>query len=244
MQNSDFNVSEYSVFVSNKLILSNLNISLCIGECCVVLGKNGAGKTSLFDSLFDIIPNIGLINLLQYNNSTEKNWLQMKNIMGYSGRSVQFMEYLDVETNIRFISQLYNISFKVSEKKMNDFFEYFSINMKIKKQKFGELSSGEMKLVGLCASVIHDPFLIIWDEPYSGLDVIMHNKLTAKIIELKKKNKILLISSHEMHSIKEISSKILIIDQGKQLFFDTLEKFCLDDNSVNSLLRYISPSNA
>ena len=190
--------------------LINVSFSLKQGDIVGFLGPNGAGKTTLMKIITSTLKqDIG--DVIVFGNNTLTNDIVTKNNIGYLAENNPLYKEMDVNEYLYFIAELY----KTKNKKE-------IINSLIKKtglenertKKIEQLSKGFKQRVGIAASLINDPKVLILDEPTTGLDPNQLIEIRNLIKELGKE-KIVLLSTHILQEIPKICNHIIIINKGK-----------------------------
>ena len=202
--------------------LKNLNLELEQGEIFVLLGPNGAGKTTtlkLIAGLFQ--PTHGQIYI--NNISLRDEPLKAKALTGYIPDEPFIYNKLTGREFINFIAGIYNIKKEKYQDRMNVLFKKLDIGAWI--DDFSETYSHGMKQkVVMCQLFLHNPDLILIDEPLVGLDPKSSKTIRETFLELKAHNKTLFICTHTLSFAKEIASRIGIISGGELKFIGNLEQ--------------------
>lgn len=192
--------------------LSSVSISVKEASIFGLLGPNGAGKTTL----------IRIINQITAPDSGELffNGRRMKANdiyqIGYLPEERGLYKKMKVGEQALYLAQLKGMSKKDALKSLKYWFEKFEIQAWWGK-KVEELSKGMAQKVQFITTVIHQPKLLIFDEPFSGFDPINANLLKNEILELKKKGTTIIFSTHNMSSVEEICDHIALINQSKKI---------------------------
>ena len=189
-------------------VLNNISLELKKGEITGLLGVNGAGKSTLIRILagyYDDWDGQISMNGLDY----KKNLKEIKKITGYLPENNPLYKEMYVEEYLKFIISLYRI--KVDN--YNEIIEKTGLSDVLKK-KISTLSKGFKQRIGIASSIIHNPLLLLLDEPISGLDPLQLNEIRGLIKDLSK-NKIILFSSHILQEIDLVCDKIIIINKGE-----------------------------
>jgi len=189
-------------------VLNNISLELKKGEITGLLGVNGAGKSTLIRILagyYDDWDGQISMNGLNY----KKNLKEIKKITGYLPENNPLYKEMYVEEYLKFIISLYRI--KVEN--YNEIIEKTGLSDVLKK-KISTLSKGFKQRIGIASSIIHNPLLLLLDEPISGLDPLQLNEIRGLIKDLSK-NKIILFSSHILQEIDLVCDKIIIINKGE-----------------------------
>tara|TARA_Y100000389_G_scaffold200712_1_gene241745 strand:- start:118 stop:819 length:702 start_codon:yes stop_codon:yes gene_type:complete len=190
--------------------LIDVSFSLKKGDIVGFLGPNGAGKTTLMKIITSIIkPDSGDITINGYD--TQKNEISTKRQIGYLAENNPLYKDMLVTEYLDFIASLYEIENK--KDKVKEIIKKTGLESEIKK-KIEELSKGYKQRVGIAAALVHDPNVLILDEPTTGLDP---NQLIEirKLIQEIGQEKIVLLSTHILQEIPKICNHIIIINKGR-----------------------------
>ena len=190
--------------------LIDVSFSLKKGDVVGFLGPNGAGKTTLMKIITSIIkPDSGDITINGYD--TQKNEISTKRQIGYLAENNPLYKDMLVTEYLDFIASLYEIENK--KDKVKEIIKKTGLESEIKK-KIEELSKGYKQRVGIAAALVHDPNVLILDEPTTGLDP---NQLIEirKLIQEIGQEKIVLLSTHILQEIPKICNHIIIINEGR-----------------------------
>lgn len=203
-------VKNLTKFFGIKKVVDNVSFSVENGKILGVLGKNGAGKSTTFRMILNILePDEGEVF---YNG--EKIDSKVSDKIGYLPEVGSLIDSYTVYEQCMYYGKMKSMSEEQIKKNMFDLLERFSIveyaNMKIK-----ELSKGNKQKIQFIISILHDPDLIILDEPFSGLDPVSVEYFKNVILELKEKGKTIIFSSHIMSQVEMLCEDVLIIDKGK-----------------------------
>jgi ABC-2 type transport system ATP-binding protein len=196
----------------NHLALDNVNITIPENSIYGLLGPNGAGKTTL----------IRIINRI---TAPDKGEVLLKgrplkpedvNIIGYLPEERGLYKKMKVGEQALYLAQLKGLSKRDALKKLKYWFEKFEIQAWWDK-KVEELSKGMAQKVQFITTILHEPELLIFDEPFSGFDPINANMLKEEILELKKKGATIIFSTHNMGSVEELCDHITLINKSKNI---------------------------
>ncbi|MFZ1705531.1 MAG: ATP-binding cassette domain-containing protein [Saprospiraceae bacterium] len=177
-----------------------------------LLGPNGAGKTSLIR----IITRITAADEGSVLLHGEKLHALHPAKIGYMPEERGLYKKMKVGEHLIYLAQLKGLTYKEAKLKLNGWMKKFDITDWWDK-KIGDLSKGMQQKVQFIATVVHDPTLIILDEPFSGLDPINTNLIKDEIYALKKKGVSILFSTHRMEQVEEICEQIVLINKGKKI---------------------------
>lgn len=205
-------VKNISYKEKDKQILSNINLSINEGECFAILGPNGAGKTTLMELMLSLIrPTKGEIKFFG------KEFEDIKGKIGVLFETPPLFYYAKVNEIIEYLALIY----KVKKKRIRKVVERLEME-EIFKREVRKLSKGERKKVGLLASLLNDPLILILDEPTSGMDPFIREKIWEI---LKSKERTIIFSTHIWEEAEKYADRVLLLDRGKVLAVDSPSNF-------------------
>ncbi len=207
-----FSTKEVSKSYSNHIALDKVSIDVRQGEIFGLLGPNGAGKTTLIRIINQIIaPDSGQI----FFDGEE---LKPKHVydIGYLPEERGLYKKMKVGEQAIYLSELKGLKKNEAKKRLDYWFDRFSISDWWDK-KVEELSKGMQQKVQFITTILHEPKLLIFDEPFSGFDPINADILKKEILELKSKGATIIFSTHNMESVEEICDSIALIDNSKKI---------------------------
>ena len=199
--------------------LSEVNISVPKGSIYGLLGPNGAGKTTL----------MRIINQITAPDSGEVIFdgvkLQKDHIsyIGYMPEERGLYKKMKVGEQVLYLAQLKGMPYKEANAKLKFWFKKLDIFSWWNK-KVEELSKGMAQKIQFVVTVIHDPKLLIFDEPFSGFDPINASIIRKEILELRDSGKTIIFSTHRMESVEEICDHIGLINKSKTIFEGPIEE--------------------
>tara|TARA_B100001939_G_scaffold89576_1_gene76746 strand:+ start:628 stop:1326 length:699 start_codon:yes stop_codon:yes gene_type:complete len=193
----------------NQEALSNISFSLNKGDIVGFLGPNGAGKTTLMKIITSTLKQDSG-EVIVFGKSTISEEIETKSVIGYLAEHNPLYKEMNVIEYLQFIASLYKIKdFNIIENIIS------KTGLKNEKtKKIEALSKGYKQRVGIAASLIHNPKLLILDEPTTGLDPNQLVEIRNLITEIGK-DKIVLLSTHILQEIPKICNHIIIINKGK-----------------------------
>lgn len=216
---------------SNHLALNKVNLAVNEGSIYGLLGPNGAGKTTLIRIINQIIaPDNGEIF---FNNHK----LKASDVfdIGYLPEERGLYRKMKVGEQAIYFAQLKGLSRSDAISRLKDWFEKFEIQAWWDK-KVEELSKGMQQKIQFVTTVIHEPKLLIFDEPFSGFDPINANIMKQEILELQKKGATIIFSTHNMESVEELCTHITLINESVSLLegpMDTIRRnYSLDEYEI------------
>ena len=192
--------------------LSEVSIQVPKGSIFGLLGPNGAGKTTLIRIINQItIPDAGEVIL----DGELLNPKHIQNI-GYLPEERGLYKSMKVGEQALYLAQLKGLSYKEAKKRLNYWFEKFEIGHWWDK-KIQELSKGMAQKIQFIVTVLHQPKLLIFDEPFSGFDPINANLIKDEILQLRDEGATVIFSTHRMESVEELCDHIALIHQSKKI---------------------------
>jgi len=197
---------------ANHVALNDVSISVEQGSVFGLLGPNGAGKTSLIRIINQITgPDKGEIFF-------DGKKLQQKDIsrIGYLPEERGLYKKMKVGEQAIYLAQLKGLSKSDARKKLKYWFDKFEIAAWWDK-KVEELSKGMQQKIQFIVTILHEPELLIFDEPFSGFDPINTNLLKQEILQLKKDGATIIFSTHNMESVEELCDDIALINNSKKI---------------------------
>ena len=196
------------------------------GEVFGLLGPNGAGKTTTMRMLATLInPDSGDATVGDF--SITKNPQNVRQNIGFLTNELKLDEYFTPNYLFDFFSELHGIPRDKSAERKNILFGKFGID-KFAEVKVGNLSQGMKQKTSLAISIVHDPDIIIFDEPTNGLDIITSKVVTDFLIELKKQGKSVILSTHIFTLAESLCDRIGIIINGKMVVCDSTKEVAGD----------------
>lgn len=201
----------------DKTALNNVSLAIPKGSVFGLLGPNGAGKTSLIRIINQItFPDSGDVLL-----DGEKLGPQHIRHIGYMPEERGLYKTMKVGGQALYLAQLKGISREEAKKQLHYWFEKLEISDWWNK-KIQELSKGMAQKIQFVVTVLHQPKLLIFDEPFSGFDPVNANIIKDEILELKKKGSTIIFSTHRMESVEEMCDEIALIHKSNKLLDGTL----------------------
>ncbi|HET54231.1 MAG TPA: ABC transporter ATP-binding protein [Ignavibacteria bacterium] len=185
------------------------------GETIGLVGNNGAGKTTMFKILLDLINiNTGNININGQSILVNDDW---KSNLGAFISTDYLIPYLTPLEYFKFVGTLSGIDNNSIRRKLNYFRNFLSNDIfNLKKKLIRDFSEGNQVKIGIVATLLPEPDIIILDEPFFGLDPSSQIVLKAILNKLSQENsKIIIISSHDLQHVSEICSRVIILEDGR-----------------------------
>lgn len=199
--------------------VNNLSFQIPDGKILGLIGQNGAGKTTTFRLILDFLTqDSGTVN---WNGQRldEKSY----NIIGYLPEERGLYPKVSIQDQLIYFAELRGKTKKEIEPKIDEWMEKFQVKGK-KTDKVKALSKGNQQKVQLISTLIHEPKLIILDEPFSGLDPVNAELLKNSIIDLKDTGSCVIFSSHNMDNVEKICDHLIMLKNGKTALNGTVQE--------------------
>lgn len=210
-------IENVSKTFSNKKVVDNISLELNKPGVFGLLGTNGAGKTTTIRMLLGIIKKDS--GTITWN---DKNVTRKSVNFGYLPEERGIYPKTKVIEQLKYFANLRGISNEKAIKIINEWAKKLKIEEYLQ-MPAEKLSKGNQQKVQFLTAIIHDPELIVLDEPFSGLDPVNTEMLKKIIIDLVKNGKYIIMSTHEMHTIEQFCSDILILNKGKTVLKGNLK---------------------
>ena len=210
-------VSQISKSFKGVKVVDSVSFNIVKGEIFGMVGPNGAGKTTTIRMLMDIIkPDSGEIKILgeHINENT-------KNVIGYLPEERGLYKKLTVTESLYYLASLKNMRRSQARDRATQLLERVNM-LPHKDKKTEELSHGMGQLIQFIATILHNPELVILDEPFAALDPVNTQVLKDFIRELRSQGKAVIMSTHMMNQVEELSDRILMINKGRAVLYGSL----------------------
>ena len=196
----------------SKVAVKDLSLSIEAGQMFGLLGPNGAGKTSSIRMMMGItMPDSGRVEL--FGKPFERSSLDR---VGYLPEERGLYKKMKVIDQLIFFGQLHGLGKEEARKRAVDWATRMEIADALDK-KTQELSKGMQQKIQFIATLLHDPGLVVMDEPFSGLDPVNATLLQDALLELKANGKAILFSTHRMDQVEKLCDSICLIDSGQSV---------------------------
>ena len=202
---------------ANSKVVDNISFDVAPGEIFGLIGPNGAGKTTTIRMIMDIIkPDSGQIKVLgaSLNEKT-------KDSIGYLPEERGLYKKLTIAKSTQYIAALKGITAQQAKERTQKLLERIDL-VAHQHKKTEELSRGMSQMVQFIITIIHEPELIILDEPFANLDPVNTQLLKEIIFELKSQEKAIILSTHRMNEIEELCDRVFMINKGRGVLYGEL----------------------
>ncbi|MHC1706808.1 MAG: ABC transporter ATP-binding protein [Bacteroidales bacterium] len=206
-------IKELTKAYGEQVVLNINDLTISKGESFGLVGNNGAGKTTMFRCVLDLIrPSSGSVFSKGEDVAKKESWKK------YTGSYLDdgfLIDFLTPEEYFRFVADVYGLSDGDLQQFYLDFEEFFNNEILGKKKLIRDLSSGNRQKIGIASALMPKPEVLVLDEPFNSLDPSTQIRLKNLLNKLKLMNSItMLISSHDLNHITEVCDRIVILHEG------------------------------
>ncbi|WP_461615480.1 ABC transporter ATP-binding protein [Clostridium sp. Marseille-QA1073] len=225
-------VKNLSKSFKNIKAVDNISFTVNKGEIVGLLGENGAGKTTTLRMIATMLkPTEGTANINGFD--ILKNSSKVRSEIGILfGGEVGLYDRLTARENIKYFAMLNGLSEEQANENIKNLMEVFEMDEYIDR-RVGKFSRGMKQRVAIARSIVHNPKVMLFDEPTIGLDVTASRTVQNFIFRCKKENKVIIFSSHSMREVEKLCDRVIIIHKGKIVeegtIIDLKEKYSNDD---------------
>ncbi|MCO5269822.1 MAG: ATP-binding cassette domain-containing protein [Brumimicrobium sp.] len=203
-------IENITKYYNHQLILNDISFTLEKGKIVGLLGPNGAGKTTLMRIINRIIQQD------KGHISFDEQLFKEKHLaeIGYLPEERGLYPSMTVEKQILFIGQLRGLTKSEARTQMEAWLNKFEI-ASWKKKRIEELSKGMAQKIQFICTVLHEPSILILDEPFSGFDPLNIELIRKELLSMKEKGKTIIISTHNMNNVEELCDEVILINKGE-----------------------------
>ncbi len=212
-------VTEISKSFGTKKAVDKVSFEVRPGEIFGLLGPNGAGKTTSLRIILDIFkPDSGKVSVFGGKMQEAK-----KNRIGYLPEERGLYQDIPLEQCLLYLASLKGLEKKLSQELIINYLKRFNL-LEYRKKKIKELSKGMQQKAQLITTLVHNPELIIIDEPFSALDPVNTQMVKDLLREQRDLGKTVVMCTHQMHQVEELCDRLVLIDQGKTILYGELSQ--------------------
>ena len=224
-------MKEAKVKSNKKIAVDQLSFTANQGEIYGLLGPNGAGKTTTLRCISTIIkPTSGKIYVAGHEVQEEAE--AVRNSIGFLTSDIKLDPQFSPDYMFDFFGRLHHVPKDVLKKRKEELFSYFGIT-EFSHKKMKELSTGMKQKAAIAVSLVHDPKIVIFDEPTNGLDIVTARKVTDYLKKLKEEGKLVIISTHIMSEAEKLCDRIGIIIDGTKVAEGTIRQLLEETKTEN-----------
>src|ERR1051325_2976840 len=197
-----------------------LSFDVMRGEIFGAIGPNGAGKTTTLKTLAGLLaPTEGTATV----GSLRVDDPEHKRRIGYLPEESALYEDMTPLSYLRFFARLYEVPRAIADKRIDDLLDQLKLEIRDQK-KIGDLSKGMKRKVAIARSLVHDPEMVIYDEPASGLDPVVSAYILDLVRSLRKQGKTVIFSAHNLYHVERICDRVLILRKGKAVAYGDMKR--------------------
>lgn len=195
------------------IAVDNINLSIEEGEIYGILGPNGAGKSTTISLICSLLnPSFGEIKIL--GEDIRKKSTIIKRNIGLVPQNIALYRNFTAYENVKFFGELYGLRGQELREAIDEALEFTGL-LEVKKKKAEEFSGGMLRRLNIACAIVHNPKILIMDEPTVGIDPQSRNNIMQAVKKLNKKGVTIIYTTHYMEEAENLCSKIAIIDNGK-----------------------------
>lgn len=216
--------------------LKHVSLHIEEGEVLGLLGENGAGKTTLLRAIATLLePTSGTINVASYDTVQQANEVK-KRIGVLFGSETGLYERLTARENLQYFGSLYGLGKHETKVRIDQLARMFGMRDYLDRKVSG-FSKGMRQKVAIARTILHDPDIVLFDEPTTGLDITSSNTFRQLVHQLKREGKTIVFSSHIVEEVTMLCDRVAMIHKGELVYEGTLEQLYAEEGSRD--LNYI-----
>jgi ABC-2 type transport system ATP-binding protein len=202
--------------------VDNVSFSARAGQITGYLGPNGSGKSTTMKIITGLLE-MTSGEIFFKGVPVQRDWIAFKHLLGYVPEEPHLYSHLSGLEYLWMVAQLRDLPVAVAIERIDGLLKLFSLHGD-RYASIAGYSKGMRQKVLLVAALMHNPDLILLDEPFSGLDIGSSLVLRSLIVELAARGKVVLFSSHELETVERVSSRVVILHRGKIVADDSVER--------------------
>ncbi len=200
--------------------VTDLDLKVYPGDVFGLLGPNGSGKSTTIKMILGLLfPTSGTVTMFGQAPSD----VAAKSRVGYLPEETHLYPFLNARETLDFYGRLFGLDRTERRQRIDELLEMVGL-ADVKRRRVGEYSKGMQRRLGLAQALINDPDLVVLDEPTSGLDPIGTRQVKDLLVELSRRGKTLLVSSHLLADVEQVCSRIMVLFGGKILAEGTVDE--------------------
>jgi len=204
----------------DTIVVDRLNLQIHPGEIVGMIGHNGAGKSTTLKMIAGLVePTSGQVQVMGHD--MQRDSIKVKGRIGYLPEDSSLYEAMTARQYLLFFSELYQMPRRKALQRIDELLD--SLGLVEKDKLTGEFSKGMKRKTAIARALLHDPDLLILDEPNSGLDPLTSFFIINYLKTLRREGKTILLSAHNLFHVETICDRVGIIKNGKLLIFDNMD---------------------
>ncbi len=200
--------------------VDRLSLAVRPGEILGLLGPNGAGKTTTVHMAVGLLaPDEGQVTIEGLGSPRDP---EVRRHLGVAPQELAIYEQLGAEENLRFFGEVYGMRGRILAERVAWALDFAALSDR-RKDRAATFSGGMKRRLNLAAALVHDPRLLVLDEPTAGVDPQSRNAILEKVLELRRMGRTVVYTTHYMEEAARICDRVAIVDHGRVLALDTVE---------------------
>src|SRR5215208_978770 len=213
-------LTDVSKRYDDTIVVDRLNLQIDPGEIVGMIGHNGAGKSTTLKMIVGLVePTLGHVQVMGHD--MQKESIKVKQRIGYLPEESSLYEAMTARQYLLFFSELYRLPRRKELERIDQLLD--SLDLAQKDKLTVEFSKGMKRKAAIARTLLHDPDLLILDEPSSGLDPLTSFFIINYLKTLKRKGKTIVLSAHNLFHVETICDRVGILKNGKLLIFDNMD---------------------
>ncbi|MDP2692993.1 MAG: ABC transporter ATP-binding protein [bacterium] len=225
-------INNFTKKYKENIAVDNISFDIEEGEFFGFLGPNGAGKTSTINCATGISKiTSGCISV--FGQDVVQDYREARKMIGLSPQEYNVDIWAPADKILWYVGGYYGMTGADRKKRIKELFDLFDLH-KHRDKQFRALSGGLKRRIMLARALMHDPKLLILDEPTAGVDVELRHELWAYLKKINEQGKTILFTSHYLEEVENLCNRIAIINNGKIIALDNKEKFIENGSSLEN----------
>src|SRR6185436_5021092 len=213
-------LSDVTKRYDDTIVVDRLNLEIHPGEIVGMIGHNGAGKSTTLKMIAGLVePTSGQVQVMGHD--MQRDSIKVKGRIGYLPEDSSLYEAMTARQYLLFFSELYQMPRRKALQRIDSLLD--SLGLVEKDKLTGEFSKGMKRKTAIARALLHDPDLLILDEPNSGLDPLTSFFIINYLKTLRREGKTILLSAHNLFHVETICDRVGIIKNGRMLVFDSMD---------------------
>ncbi len=206
--------------------IDHISLEVAEGDFVAFLGPNGAGKTTTIHSITGLC-NFSSGSVRVFGHDVVKDYQKTRPLIGLCPQEINLDPFLNIEEVLLFQAGYFGIPRQKAMQKTEELLNFFGLSQK-RRQDFRKLSGGMKRRLLLCRALVHDPKILILDEPTAGTDLEFKYQIWDYLKRINAEGKTLFLTTHYMEEAEKLAKTIVIIDQGRLVHVGDKESFVKD----------------
>lgn len=216
---------------NTKIAVDGISFEAESGEIFGLLGPNGAGKTTTLRCIATLLkPTDGSIRVSGFDTISDP--IEVRKKIGFLTNEIKLDPQFSAKFLFNFFGKMHDVEQPELDKRREELFDYFGIK-EFEDKKIEDLSTGMKQKAAIAVSLVHDPEIVIFDEPTAGLDIITARSVTDYLKTLKERGKLVIISTHIMSEAEKLCDRLAIIIDGKKISQGSVKEILESTNTAD-----------